>query len=276
MVQSADYLEIEALSAAMKPDPLALGRLPHRAKTLREFSSPATCLLHGGGVDAAIGISVLLVYTREGVPWALLERRPKRIGPPAPMYHVIPAMLHQPIEITSGELEHASILDSIFREYLEELFRLPEPHQRPAQTSKDAVAGHPNYHFLQDLIRRGRAKLEGVALAFNLLNHRPDLCVLLLIDDEGWYQRQAYKARTEIGNPLEKLNIDAWYRKTKTSPDQTQTVTLPLASTHWRDVLKPAGVSPPGAAAMILGARRAIEILNCPTPAWLREFASGT
>jgi hypothetical protein len=67
-VCSAGYLEYELLAAIMRR---AIGRLPSRMKLLESYASTRECLLSGGGVDATMAISTLVVYKRRRILDAL-------------------------------------------------------------------------------------------------------------------------------------------------------------------------------------------------------------
>jgi hypothetical protein len=274
MLDTADYLELELLaSSAAQAEAVTLSALPYRKQLLKGFATARECVLSGGGVSATIGISVLVVFPHRGSYHALVERRPKRIGPNGSMYHVIPAMLHQPIQTLSGALEYATPRDSIFREYLEELFGLAEPHIAPSDSPKQVVASHPNHLFLTSLLQGGRARLEGVAMAFNLLNHRPDLCMLLLIDDEAWFDAQSGSAKRKTKSGLWRLSAVKARQFQRQVDEQSLTGALPIRSPLWAAMVTPENASPPGAAAIALGMRRACELLGIREPRWLASLA---
>jgi hypothetical protein len=76
--------------------------------------------------SAALAVSALLVYTREGRLHLVLQRRPaSSAAVHANQWHVIPSGMFQPF--TRYLMEEFSLIHTIYREYLEELFDYPEP-----------------------------------------------------------------------------------------------------------------------------------------------------
>ncbi|MBK9944248.1 MAG: hypothetical protein IPP13_21820 [Kouleothrix sp.] len=277
MVSSADYLEFEAFAAIESLDAnIALDDLPARQKALSLERTPSECLRHGGGVDSAIAISTLVVYLREGRYWLLCEVRSKKVAVHSDLYHVLPSLMFQPV---TGSSEASlktewSITHNIYREYLEELFSVPEVRSIKKEIAPDFFYKQPNLLYLQNLIRAGTAQLRGIAVAFNLLNHRPEICTLLLINDESWYtdQKDIFNARS-LG--LRHLNINEEFLRIDADEDKTHpelVTTLPLDHEHWGEIVKPSLMVPPGAAALVLGAREATSILRLPEPEWLQKI----
>lgn len=140
----------------------------------------------GLGRSPAIGISTLIAYNDAGSLQLLTKRRAKK-GVPlrAGLLHVIPGFMFQP---TSDYLDYEyNVTHNIYREYLEELFSLPE---------KLEINRHPNHFysdkrllFLKELILKGQAKFYFTGIAVNLLNLRPEICTMLLITDKNWYEK---------------------------------------------------------------------------------------
>jgi hypothetical protein len=175
-------------------------------------------------------------------------------------HHVVPSMIFQPVVDPTPENLRTewSVTHNVFREYLEELFGVPE-----VMPGDDAAAGyfddHPNLRLLRALLASGAARHTGVALTVNLLNHRPEICTLLVVEDEAWFgvQRDEAAARRR---GLRHLTLDGDLR------------TLPLADERWARLATPWSFVPPGAAALALGARDACRSLGLPEPAWLRAL----
>lgn len=274
MVCSADYLEFEILAALWSnPDrPPALEALPAR---LAAFGggSPAACLLAGGGVDATIAISTLVVYRREGEFWAFCEVRSDGVAEYGGLYHVVPSFIFQPVvSPTPRNLAvEWSVRHNVFREYLEELFDVPEVKRSKRSVAADYFYRHPNLLYLRRLLDDGRARLSATGVAFNLLTHRPELCTVLVIDDESWYedQKDRYSA---AGGGLDYLCFNEEFRANEHqagSPHLEPVTTLPLADPFWAQVARPWTMVPPGAPALVLGCRSACRTLGLPEPDWL-------
>ncbi len=274
MVNSADYLEYELLGKILQSDtPFSLDDLPKRALALEEFDSPCGCLISGGGVNAVIAVSTLVVYARENSYWMLCDVRSKRVAEYGDLYHVIPSFIYQPVSATT---EHnlaieRGLVHNIYREYLEELFRIPEVERVGKPVAPDFFYQHPNLVLLKELLTSGAADLSATAVIFNLLNHRPEVCTVLVIRDDAWFVRQ----RGTTGTELRGLNLNDEFLANEaqsTEPHLEIVTTLPLDSPQWGAVVKPWLMVPPGAPALVLGAKRATEILGIQEPEWLRQY----
>jgi hypothetical protein len=277
MVCSAGYLELEIL-AALRRRPghgVALEALPARAAALAG-GSPAEVLLSGGGVDATIAVSTLVVYRRGGEWWMLCEVRSGAVAEYGELYHVAPSFIFQPVVSTTPRnlAVEWSIEHNVFREYLEELFDVPEVAHARRAVAADYFSGHPNLVYLRSLLADGRARLSGVAAAFNLLTHRPEICTLLLIEDEEWFdsQKDVYAARAR---GLEFLCFNEEFRPTEhqvTERHLESVSTLPLDDPAWAGIARPWTMVPSGAPALILGCRSACAALGLAEPDWLRAM----
>jgi hypothetical protein len=293
MVCSANYLEYELLDALrqMAGRPLSLDLLPVRRQALALYPNPDSCLRAGGGVDAVIAISTLVVYRRDGKYWIMSEVRSKKVAEYGDLYHVIPSFIFQPVVApTPYNLEvEWSIQHNIYREYLEELFNVPEAQQSGGAVDPQYFYNNPNLQYLRRLLAIGTAELRGVAFIFNLLNHRPELCTLLLIRDQEWYENQRFSDPPIVTDPLRyldpslqglgplrhlNLNDEFMVREHHSDRPHLESVTtLPLFDEHWAEIARPWLMVPPGAPALILGARAACKLLNLAEPRWLLPFS---
>jgi hypothetical protein len=277
MVSSADYLEYELLAAIDRGrGPVGLSNLPAREAALSSFDAPRACLVNGGGVDAVLAVSTLVVYAREGRYWMLCDVRSGRVAEYGNLYHVAPSFIFQPVTSLTGHnlAIEWRVTHNVYREYLEELFDVPEVEHAAGAVAADYFYDHPNLLFLRELLRSGAARLRGTAVIVNLLNHRPEICTLLLITDEGWFQRQKdlYAARR---NGLEYLRLNSEFvlgASQRTDSDLEAVTTLPVDDPRWGQIVQPWLMVPPAAPALVLGARAALELLGLDQPPWLRPF----
>jgi len=278
MVCSADYLEYELLAALIHASfrPLGLEDLGARKDALSSAASPLLCLLSGGGVDAAIGISTLVVYRRQHEYWMMCEARLDLVAEYSDLYHVVPSFIFQPVvSVTAQNLKTEwSIKHNIFREYLEELFDVPEVQHSGRSVSADYFYGHPNLVYLRRLLADGRAQLSGVAMVFNLLSHRPEICTLLIIDDDAWFED--HKDRFAAGDRgLSYLCFNDEFRlneSQKTGSQLDTVTTLPIGDVRWAEIARPWSMVPPGAPAVVLGSRAACRKLGLEEPRWLASM----
>ena len=275
MVSSADYLEYELLAAIDRAQgPIGLSNLPAREGAMSGFDAPRACLASGGGVDAVLAVSTLVVYFRDGRYWMLCDVRSGSVAEYGHLYHVAPSFIFQPVtSLTTHNLAiEWSVSHNLYREYLEELFGVPEVEQAAGALAADYFYGHPNLLFLRELLEAGAALLRGTGFVFNLLNHRPEICTLLLITDEGWFRRQkdVFAARR---NGLEYLRLNREFVVGAAQDPELEAVTpLPIDDPRWGEVTRPWLMVPPAAPALVLGARTAVELLGLAEPAWLRGF----
>lgn len=160
-------------------------------------------VVSGAGRCAGIAISTLLAYRDGNVYRMLLRPRAatRSVAMHKSLLHVIPSCMFQ---IVSGDHEREfSVGHNFRREYLEELFDIPEELH---QVSAERVEEHPNVLFLKELLASGRAEFVFTGVAVSLLNLRPEICTLLVIHDEAWHKDQS--APTVTGRLPLKLNLE--------------------------------------------------------------------
>lgn len=276
----AGYLEYELLDALQRTEdrPFTVESLPVRRQTLSMYPNPSECLRTGGGIDATIAISTLVIYKRDGEYWILCEVRSKKVAEYGDLYHVIPSFIFQPVVAPTPHNLNVEwgIRHNIYREYLEELFRVPEAEHSQGAVDPRYFYDHPNLRYLQQLLDAGIADLKGVAFIFNLLNHRPELCTLLLIKDETWYEDQRFSHHWAGSGALQHLNLndefmDHEHRSDRPHLESVTTLKL-TESDRWPEIVRPWLMVPPAAPALILGARAACRQLQLTEPAWLSSF----
>jgi hypothetical protein len=183
-------------------------RLPTRTQLHRSVD-PADALTRGVGRSAAIGGNTLIVFAHEVGYKAMLMRRTAQAAIDAGRYHVMPAFIFQPKSSAVQPYEW-SLRYHIEREYLEELFGMPE-------TGAADFSAHPALLDLRAMLADGRALLHLTGVAVNLLTLRPEICFLLLIHDPDWYRRITAPDSTTP------LNADS---------EAAEVVLVPIASDH--------------------------------------------
>lgn len=183
------YFDMIATSGALEQelrDTVANGgliRLPMRSQLHRAID-PERALVDGVGRSAALGGGVLTVFKHEGHYQAILARRTARSAMNAGFYHVLPAFMFQPLGDTPRD-EHWRLSDTIYREWLEELFAMPEV----LKSDVTGMAEHPALVDLKAMMARGDASLHMTGIVINLMTLRPEFCALLIIHDADWYTR---------------------------------------------------------------------------------------
>lgn len=180
MVATAGTLEEELRDAVAAG---GLVRLPMRSQYHRAVE-PERALVSGEGRSAALGGGVLTVFNRGGDYYAILARRTARSATNPGFFHVLPAFMFQPMR-DEPVASDWSLSHTIFRELLEELFGMPEV----TDASPQYIESHPALQDLREMLAAGTASLHITGIAFNLMTLRPEFCAMLLIRDEGWWQR---------------------------------------------------------------------------------------
>lgn len=158
-------------------------RLPGRIQVHHQVQ-PRLALTQGKGRSAALGGLALIVFNRAGEYHAILARRSGRSATDPGFFHLLPAFIFQPHNADMQPYEW-SLRYHIEREYLEELFGLPEA----VGTPPEALAQEPPLVYLHELMTRGEASLHFTGMAFNLLTLRHEFCTLLLIRSPKWWEK---------------------------------------------------------------------------------------
>lgn len=154
-------------------------RLPSRVQFHRDVDV-RQAITRGYGRSAAIGVAILVVFNHGGVYKAVMARRSANNATDSGRYHLLPAFIFQPLH-AEVRAEEWSIVYHIWREYLEELFGMPE-HSEGWQT-------HRAYQDIQERIAQGSASLHLTGITTNLMTLRPEVCGVLVIDGADWYER---------------------------------------------------------------------------------------
>jgi hypothetical protein len=236
-------------------------QFPQRTKLLAQFGSPIDCLCSGGGVSAATGGSVLLMFARAGNYELVCMRRSLQVEDKPGMHHVVPSFMFQPLELEFPNRAQSTTRLNFLREYLEELFDVPEADTASASD----VMKHPNVVHLERLLATRGAEFRTINLAFNLANHRPEICMLLLIKDESWFEAVRNRAEAELRG-LRPLKLNSEFEKS------IGPIAYPMDHPRWASIVRPEAITPSGAAAMVLGLRAACGLLKRLQPAWLDKF----
>ena len=200
MLMTCDALDVEIREYAphpLPPPPVEGGEqsevLPYRSQIKRR-----EVLINGAGRSAAIGMTTLVVFPKNGNYHTLIGQRSGSTAIEPGRFQVIPAGVFQPI--TTNIAAEWNLTTHLEREILEELFGLPEPHEPPLNPCY--FADHPAYLHLQDLKAHGLATFHLAGIAINLLTLRPEICTLLLIRDPQWIETLPIGGSWELGKHL--------------------------------------------------------------------------
>lgn len=224
-------------------DKLALRRRLHAAV--------ANPVINGSRRHAAIAVSTLLAFRQDDDIQLLIRRRgPTSVAVHVGMVHVVPSFMFQPA--TCGLEDEFSVCHNFYREYLEELFNRPEPETQEGDAHY--FYGDPRLQYLRSLMERGVATFHLSGVAVNLLNLRPEICTLMLINTPEWYERHRQAAMYE-----ERFHYcDEWMPVTQMGETAARAVSKLKYVSDDATLLGQAGIQPwelvpPGAAALWLG-----------------------
>jgi hypothetical protein len=210
----------------------------------RKVSDPITS---GDGRCAGIGVSTLVAYQDGDELKLMLKRRSSSTVASHPGgIHVIPSGMFQ--QFGEEVDKEFSVTHTVLREYLEELFNVPESEYfgSPAQS----FYSDSRLEYLSSLIADGRAGLYLSGIAVNLLTLRPEVCTLLWIKDKAWWQHHSRDVPRS-----EHIHVNKEFE----NPYSSKTA---IGSILYRDSddellqepgLEPMGMVPSGAAAFWLG-----------------------
>ena len=113
--------------------------------------------------------------------------------------------------------------------------------------------GDPRLQKLKDLLNDGAAKLYYTGVAINLLNLRPEICLLLYIKDRDWYSYHARNADPQLRFQFN----DEWMGVVQMSAPETAVARIRYCrddGVFLRSArVQPEELVPPGAAALWLG-----------------------
>ena len=160
--------------------------------------------------------------------------------------------------------EEYSVRHNIYREYLEEIFGRWDLDKPSEKLSHDFFYEEPILQYLIQLENEGKAKFFFTGISINLLNLRPEIHTLLLINDPEWILNQG------IGRKIGKLQLSPisinW--EFKHGDELANAKFNRIAKVElgkdikFPKLLKPENFVPPGAAGMKLGIDVAREELG--------------
>ncbi|TCO54975.1 helix-turn-helix domain-containing protein [Actinocrispum wychmicini] len=195
---TSELLDAELMNAvADDPDrPVGLERLPRRAWLHQQAGGPDAALLTGRHRCAAVSVAAAVVMRRAHGYDVLLTPRSEDVETHKFFNHVIPAGIFQPLEPGGSHLSD-HFVDAEFtvrrtfeREYIEELFDA----ENYADVGGEPILTPANEPEIQRLRDEPSAKLYYTGVSLNLLTLRPEICLLLLITDPGWLERETATA----------------------------------------------------------------------------------
>lgn len=193
----------------------------------------------GSHRSVALAVSVMVAFQREDGYAVLMQRRSSRVAVGAGLLHVTPSFMLQPI--TDRVEQDFSVIDQVYREYLEELFNRPEIYgQQWRHLLQD-----PEALYLQSLLEHGEAAFHATGIVVNLFNLRPEITLLLVIRSQDWSRRHLQ------GNSIHTLRMNDEH---ESATGASQPVIIPLYKNDSDADLMQRGLSPDTLVPMASGA----------------------
>lgn len=145
-------------------------------------------------------ISTLFVYKRETGYYCFIKKRSNKVGVSPNMFHVIPAGM---FESTHHDYEYEwSIKYNIFREFLEELYNIPEA-QSSAPANPEYLLEIEPLPLLLQLFYEKKAELSITGISVDLLGLRTEINTILFVDDISFAKRRKIEINWEYERGLE-------------------------------------------------------------------------
>ncbi|RLA41299.1 MAG: hypothetical protein DRR42_24820, partial [Gammaproteobacteria bacterium] len=145
-----------------------------------------------------LAISTTVVFSRDnGRHGVMFGRRSADTAAHPSLFHVIPAGMFQP-ELGEPRNEW-NVLHNVLKEYGEELYN--NAIDRSASDWKYFYRDWHGVAWLLEGLELGHCEFQITGLVLNMLNLRPEICSLLLVRNEDWWNRKpTIKTNWEYAN----------------------------------------------------------------------------
>jgi len=180
----------------LSPEQL-LNFLPWRKALHKQHKeNPLDILFQGKGTASAFGVSALTVFKRDNEFVAVYGLRSGKVGTSTHTYHVIPAGMTNFDPDKDDDINHLTnekclnIKLLIEKEFLEECFdekKLCGKYNVHADKWPSVVKRAATEHLYGDKDNKYNANIYFTGIVFDLLNYRPEICALILIENEQWW-----------------------------------------------------------------------------------------
>ena len=166
-----------------------LAELPLRRQLHETVGDP---VLIGRGRSAPLHVSTMIVFPHKGrrLVW-MRKRKVSGVALNPGQLAVVPSGMVQP-ELHYYE-EELDIWHTVMREYLEELFDV----RAPKNAKYDWFYHDPHVLDMRELLRTGQAKLWVTGVTVNLCSLLPEVCTLLVVYTDDWYDSSAFAFNEE-------------------------------------------------------------------------------
>jgi len=268
MLKSSETLELELLRefAQRSPSNAVFDWFDKQLILRRRLESYVSdSVKHGSGRSAAVSVSALTMFQmdRGGYKALIWERSSDKVSIYTDILHVLPSGMLQPL-VDDFDNEY-SVEHNVYREYLEEVFNVEEVRRSGGHATYDYFYENPNLLYLKDLIKDNKAKILLTGIAVDLLDLRPEICVLILIQTTEWFEN--HSRGKKVGDlQLKSLEfVDEFKHRDELHAKGirgTQLLELSDDLILPSGYLKPENFTPQGAAALLLGLQVARDVLR--------------
>ncbi|MSU61059.1 MAG: hypothetical protein EXS31_01480 [Pedosphaera sp.] len=210
-VSTSDTLEDELVTAlSSNPDsPVTLEQLSHR-KWLHDRIAGHDPVCAGACRSSAVGLTALTVFLDQNKHYCcFVHARSRAVQTYHDLFHVIPSGMFQPQYLPAEPQREFSIKHVFLREFYEELYDAKD-------VERDGGYPNPEHFYEKRPVKRilemlnsdnprFGARLYFTGLGVNLMNLRADICALLLIRDQNWFEHEGRQDEAPL-----KFNFEYW------------------------------------------------------------------
>jgi len=214
------HFALEKRNTVILPE-LTLNFLPWRKSLHRRYEhNPVDILTKVNGRAAGFGIAALTVFNLNGEFVAARGLRSSKVGTYPGTYHVIPAGMTN-VEINDYESnkyllpnDFLNVQLLIEKEFLEEVFSVDWARSCKVQPEKwpSLVKEHVKKNLFGES-NDYNTKIYLTGIVFDLLNYRPEICILILIKDKEWWNNHSPYTTTKH-QPVWKVSYE-WEKMIK-------------------------------------------------------------
>lgn len=250
MIDTCDCLGwevLKVLSEASRWQTMSFGELFEKLK-LRTYlhAQVKDPLVNGTRRSVAIAVSVLTSFFHGDELRFFLGCKSTK-GLNAGQTHVIPSFMFQPEQ--GYRNEEFCLLHNVRREFLEELFGV----KAPKGASYRWFFQHKPIQYLDKMLEAGEAELWLTGVVVNLMNLRPEICMLLRIKTPQWYAIHS-SVHTRPGERIQINEEFATIHECRGSRRESVPRKFDSDAELFHSAsLNPGDIVPPGAAAFWLG-----------------------
>lgn len=154
------------------------GALPLREAVELTDRNP---ILYGYSRCTTLTLSALIMFQDRGGDYQfILSKRAQNVGASPNLMHVVPSGMAEPFDNSfKWDLEY-----NFWREFMEELYNVHEYHFQENRFDPNMLYNAKPINEITLLLKQGKAHFSITGICTDLLNLRPEICMILLVDDK--------------------------------------------------------------------------------------------